>query len=191
MEFSFGKASSGGDGGPIEDERWRAINAGTNIKRHRAPQLHDCITLTNKHTRARTHKVLQAHTHASTAHATQHASTHTKAHTTQRKHTRRGTHAGAQVHAHSIDRAATPPDGDASRPRLLTASRGDGLLLPNQHDQPFATRDTGIEQVPLQHSVVLRHHRDDDRRVFRTLALVDRRGVGRPRFEDRWEDRIS
>ena len=34
---------------------------------------------------------------------------------------------------------------------------GDGLLLPDQHDQPLAAGDAGVEQVPLQHGVVLGH----------------------------------
>ena len=37
---------------------------------------------------------------------------------------------------------------------------GDGLLLSDQHDQPLAACDAGVEKVPLQHGVVLRHDRE-------------------------------
>ena len=36
----------------------------------------------------------------------------------------------------------------------------------------------GVEEVPPQHRVVLRHDRDDHGWIFGTLAFVDRRGVG-------------
>ena len=55
---------------------------------------------------------------------------------------------------------------------------GDRLLLTDQHDQPFAARHAGVQQVPLQHGVMLGQERDDDRRIFRTLALVDGGGIG-------------
>ena len=35
---------------------------------------------------------------------------------------------------------------------------GDGLLLPNENDKPLASCDPGVEQITLQHGVVLRHH---------------------------------
>src|SRR5439155_13218048 len=56
---------------------------------------------------------------------------------------------------------------------------GNGLLLPDQHDQPLAAGDAGVEKIPLQHSVVLRHDRNHYGWVFRALALVDARGVCR------------
>jgi len=37
---------------------------------------------------------------------------------------------------------------------------GDGLLLTNQHYKPPAVRDAGVEQITLQHGVVLRHDRN-------------------------------
>src|SRR5262249_28768475 len=37
---------------------------------------------------------------------------------------------------------------------------GDGFLLPDQHDQPLAACDAGVEKVPLQHGVMLCEHRD-------------------------------
>src|SRR5215472_12730287 len=60
------------------------------------------------------------------------------------------------------------PDGDR-----------DGLALADQNDQSFAPSDTRVEQIALQHGVMLRHDRDDDRRVFRALTLMDRRSVSR------------
>ena len=48
----------------------------------------------------------------------------------------------------------------------------------DQHDQLLAAGDPGIEEVSLQHGVVLRHHRDDHGGIFRALAFVDGRRVG-------------
>ena len=56
---------------------------------------------------------------------------------------------------------------------------GDRLLLADQHRQPLSPRDPGLEQVPPQHGVVLGQHRDHHGRILRTLALVERRGIGR------------
>jgi hypothetical protein len=50
---------------------------------------------------------------------------------------------------------------------------GDGLFLADQHDEPLASGDAGIEQVPLQHGIVLGHDGNDHRWVFRALALVE------------------
>src|ERR1044071_5181849 len=36
----------------------------------------------------------------------------------------------------------------------------DGLLLADQHDQPLASGHAGVQQVPLQHDVVLGQHGD-------------------------------
>src|ERR1700730_6685969 len=43
----------------------------------------------------------------------------------------------------------------------------------------LASSDAGIEQISLQHGVVLRHDWDHHGRIFRALAFVDGRGVGR------------
>src|SRR5438132_9726173 len=56
---------------------------------------------------------------------------------------------------------------------------GDRLFLTDQHDQPFAARYAGVEQVPLQHRIVLGHDRDNDGWIFGALALVDRGGISR------------
>src|ERR1700680_1254703 len=70
--------------------------------------------------------------------------------------------------------------GPASPARYVTNRDGDSLLLANKHNQLLASGNTGIEQVPLEHGVVLRHDRNDDRGVFRSLALMNGRGIGRP-----------
>src|SRR5438105_8794693 len=64
-------------------------------------------------------------------------------------------------------------------PRDVAYSNRDCLLLADQHDQSFPSGHAGIEQVPLQHRVVLGQNRDYDGRVFGALALVDGCGVGR------------
>jgi hypothetical protein len=56
---------------------------------------------------------------------------------------------------------------------------GNGLLLAHQNDKPFTASKAGIEQITLQHGVVLRHERNHHRRVFRSLALMDGRRIGR------------
>src|SRR4051812_6294222 len=62
--------------------------------------------------------------------------------------------------------------------RYVTDCDGDGLLLSDQHDELFTARNAGIEQVPLQHRVVLRHNGNDDGGVLRALALMDGRRIG-------------
>src|SRR6516164_1980218 len=52
------------------------------------------------------------------------------------------------------------------------------LPLPNKDHQTLAARHPRVDQVSLQHRVVLSAERDHDGRVFRTLALVNRRRVG-------------
>jgi len=53
------------------------------------------------------------------------------------------------------------------------------FLLSDHHDQSLAPGDPGVEQITLQHGVVLRHDRNYHSRVFRALALVDGCGVSR------------
>src|SRR5271165_86889 len=57
-------------------------------------------------------------------------------------------------------------------PRSLDSDR-QRLPLPDEHHQALPARHARIDQVPLQHWVVLRRQRDDHSRVFRPLALVD------------------
>jgi hypothetical protein len=67
-----------------------------------------------------------------------------------------------------------------------TNRNGHGLAHTDEHDQPLAPGDAGVQQVSLQHGVMLGHDRDDDGKIFRALALVDRRRVGRhERFKSR------
>ena len=65
----------------------------------------------------------------------------------------------------------------ASAARRVAHSDGDRLLLPHQHHQPLAERDPGVEQVPLQHRVML----GQPLTVGRRLPAI---GIGRW-FKDR------
>jgi len=55
---------------------------------------------------------------------------------------------------------------------------GTALLLTDQDERILAPGDAGIEQISLQHRIVLGHDRNDHRRVFGVLALVDGRRIG-------------
>ena len=57
--------------------------------------------------------------------------------------------------------------------RDIAHGDGDSLLLADQHNQPFAACHAGVEQIPLQHNVVLGQNGDDDGGILRTLALVN------------------
>src|SRR5262249_40691951 len=56
---------------------------------------------------------------------------------------------------------------------------GDCFLLPDQHDQSFASGNAGVEKIPLQHGVMLGEHWDYHRGIFGSLALVNGHRVGR------------
>ena len=56
--------------------------------------------------------------------------------------------------------------------------RSDSLLV-DQDDQLPASGDVGVQQIPLEHGVVLGHDRNDGRRVFRALAFEDGHSKGR------------
>src|SRR5215469_276062 len=58
-------------------------------------------------------------------------------------------------------------DGDTER-----------LSLPNQHEQPLASRDTRVHQVALQQHVVLHCQWNYHSRELRALRLVDRDRIG-------------
>src|SRR5271165_4213768 len=66
----------------------------------------------------------------------------------------------------------------ASPARNISNGDRDGLLLADENHELLATGDAGIEEIPLQHWVVLRHDRDDHGGILRTLALVDGGGIG-------------
>jgi hypothetical protein len=55
----------------------------------------------------------------------------------------------------------------------------DRLLLTDQHHEALSPSDRGVEQVPLQHRVMLCQDRNHDGGILRPLALVDRRRVCR------------
>ena len=48
----------------------------------------------------------------------------------------------------------------------------------DQNEKFFCPRDPGIEHIPLQHHIVGHQYRHDYDRIFRTLGLMDRGGVG-------------
>src|SRR5689334_797294 len=75
--------------------------------------------------------------------------------------------------------AATRPASTSAADQRLANRDGDRLLLANQNDEAFSPGDTRVEEVPLQHGVVLGHDRDHDGRVLRALALMDGHGIGR------------
>src|ERR1700690_682173 len=66
----------------------------------------------------------------------------------------------------------------ASPPRNVANRNRDGLLLADQDHEPLAASNAGIEEVSLQHSVVLGEDRDDHGGIFGALALVDGGGIG-------------
>jgi len=53
-----------------------------------------------------------------------------------------------------------------SSPRHVAHGNRDGFLLADQHDEALPSGDAGIEQVALQHRVVLVQHGDYDGGVF-------------------------
>src|SRR3984957_4385434 len=55
----------------------------------------------------------------------------------------------------------------------------DGLLLADDNHQSLAARDARVEQVSLQHRVVLGQDGYDDGWILRALALVDSGGISR------------
>jgi hypothetical protein len=48
----------------------------------------------------------------------------------------------------------------------------------DENHKPLATRDAGVEEISLQHCILLREDRDDHDGIFRPLALVDGGGIG-------------
>ncbi len=57
---------------------------------------------------------------------------------------------------------------------IIADGNAQRLLLPDQHEQPLASRDSRVDQVTLQQHVVLRGERDHYCRELRSLRLVDR-----------------
>jgi hypothetical protein len=64
------------------------------------------------------------------------------------------------------------------RPETFFYSNGHRLGLYNDHDEFLAAGYAGVDQVSLQHGVMLGHDGNDDGWVFGALCLVDRRGIG-------------
>jgi hypothetical protein len=63
------------------------------------------------------------------------------------------------------------------RPETLRTAC-DGLLLADKDHQPLAASNAGVEEVSLQHGIMLGQDRDDHGWILRTLALVDGGGIG-------------
>src|ERR1035437_5648828 len=63
--------------------------------------------------------------------------------------------------------------------RHVTNGDGHRLLLADQNNQLLTACHSGVEQVPLQHGVVLRQYGDDDGGILRALAFVNCRSVSR------------
>src|SRR2546423_14077503 len=74
-----------------------------------------------------------------------------------------------------------------SRLRTLDCDR-QGLSLSNEYDETLPASYTGVQQLSLQHCVMLHHHRDNHRRVLGPLALVNSCGVGEHEFIKLAED---
>ena len=68
-------------------------------------------------------------------------------------------------------RPASPPGNVANRDR-------DRLLLADEDHEPLAAGDAGVEEVSLQHGVVLGQDGDHHRGILGALALVDGGGIG-------------
>ena len=66
----------------------------------------------------------------------------------------------------------------ASAPRNVANRDRDGLLLADENHKPLATRHAGVEEISLQHYVVLGKDRDDYGGILGALALVDGGGIG-------------
>src|ERR1700722_5916354 len=65
----------------------------------------------------------------------------------------------------------------ASRPRNVTNRNRDGLLLADQDHEPLAAGNAGVEEISLQHGIVLGQDRDHHGGILRPLALVDSDGI--------------
>src|ERR1700730_8617621 len=66
----------------------------------------------------------------------------------------------------------------ASPPRNVANRNRDGFLLADEDHEPLAASDAGVEEISLQHCVVLGEDRDDHGGIFGALALVDGGGIG-------------
>ena len=54
-----------------------------------------------------------------------------------------------------------------------------GLFLAHQHHQLLAAGEAGVDEIALQHGVVLGEQRNHHGGIFAALAFVDRAGIGR------------
>ena len=85
-----------------------------------------------------------------------------------------------------LKRAGRFQPGEQAGKALLGAVVSDGhgqrFGLANQDDQLFASRNTGINEVPLQQEVMLGGQGNDDGGKLRALRFVDGDGVGQRQF---------
>jgi hypothetical protein len=65
----------------------------------------------------------------------------------------------------------------ASPPRNVANRNRDGPLLADQDHEPLAAGNASVEEVSLQHGIVLGQDRDHHGGILRALALVDGGGV--------------
>src|SRR5208282_1327560 len=66
----------------------------------------------------------------------------------------------------------------ASPARNIANGDRDGLLLADENHELLATGDASVEEIPLQHHVVLGQDGNDHGGIFGALALVDGGGIG-------------
>ena len=54
-----------------------------------------------------------------------------------------------------------------------------GFSLPHNDDKTLATGEARIEEIALEHGVMLRYERQHHRRIFGSLRFVDGDGIGK------------
>ena len=73
-----------------------------------------------------------------------------------------------------------------SRPETLRTAMATAFFWSNQNDQPPAAGDAGVEQITLQHGVVLRHDGNHHGWVFRALAAFTKFARDVEEFHTKW-----
>src|SRR5438105_1201220 len=80
-------------------------------------------------------------------------------------------------------RSATPVASTTASVSALPDRNRERLPLPDEYDKALPARHPRVDEVPLEHRVVLSAERDHDGWVFRALALVDCGRIGKHRFK--------
>jgi len=78
---------------------------------------------------------------------------------------------GSASHSRSFDHRR--------RPEMLRTAIATAFFWPTSTTSFLPRVTPVVEEVPLQHGVVLGHYRDDDGGLLRALAFVNRRSIGR------------